>query len=429
MAQTPLTPEKEVLEALKRIEELNLSFCAVLVKVSKLLPQNRGYRQLEILSKLFEPLLKTPNSRLFLLSNYDFLLLCAQPSLEIIDDVLFQIKSLFADDPFVQQESQNFNQIFFLDKHMDALKGILAPNRPTKEKKQIKETQKDEIPPHLTLEGLEQLILALQHINTLDFVKRQAIVDLGYKTTQKIVFFEYFTSMFAIQQKLAHGISLTEDRPLFYQLTETLDKKMLAALLNLDLFCTPKAISLNLNISSLSLPIFEKAVKSLKSKVFIELQIADIFENTERYFETQSRLRKAGHKIILDGITVQNVDYIHLSRMEADYIKVFWSPAWLEEKNQMLLSDLLHSYSPQDIILARCDSEQAIRFGQKMGIRLFQGHFIDAILALLSKNSCTFGQECSVSSCMQCRAALSGPEREQCVHQRHLDADLNLKVI
>ena len=429
MGQIPLTPEKEVLEALNRMEELPLPFCAVLVKVSKLLPENRGYRQLEILSKLFEPLLQAPNNRLFLLSNYDFLLLCAQPSLEIIDDVLFQIKSLFADDPFVQEESQSFNQIFFSDKHLDALKSLLNPRSTSKNKKQEPDSVPDETSPHLTLEGLERLILALQRVNTLDFIKRQAVVDLSSTSPRKVFFFEYFTSLFAVQQKLAHGISLTQDKPLFYQLTETLDKKMLAALPNLNLFRTPKAISLNLNLSSLSLPIFEKTVKSLKSKVYIELQIADIFENTEKYFEALTRLHKGGHKVILDGVTVQNIDYIYPDRMKSDLIKIFWSPAWTEKKNQSILSNLLKVYPPQNIVLARCDSEQAVRFGQKMGLRYFQGHFIDAILALLAKNSCTFGQECSVSSCMQCRAALSGPEREQCVHQRHLDADLNLKVI
>jgi len=429
MGQMPLTPEKEVLDALNRMEELGLPFCAVLVKISKLLPENRGYRQLEILSKLFEPLLHSPNNRLFLLSNYDFLLLCAQPSLEVIDDVLFQIKSLFSDDPFVQQEPQNFNQIFFSDKHLNALKNILNPQRTPKNKKPTTDVPTDESSPHLTLEGLERLTLALQRVNTLDFIKRQAVVDLSYTAPRKVSFFEYYTSLFAVQQKLAQGISLTQDKPLFYQLTETLDKKMLAALPNLNLFRNPKIISLNLNLSSLGLPIFEKTVKALKSKVYVELQIADIFENTEKYFEALTRLHKVGHKVILDGVTVQNIDYIYPERMKADFIKIFWSPAWMEEKNQSLLSDLLKKYPVQNVIFARCDSEQAVRFGQKLGLRLFQGHFIDAILALLAKNSCTFGQECSVSACMQCRAALSGPEREQCVHQRHLDADLNLKVI
>ena len=181
--------------------------------------------------------------------------------------------------------------------------------------------------------------------------------------------------MFAVQQKLAQGISLTQDKPLFYQLTETLDKKMLAALPNLNLFRNPKIISLNLNLSSLALPIFEKTAKALKSKVYVELQIADIFENTEKYFEALTRLHKVGHKVILDGVTVQNIDYIYPERMKADFVKIFWSPAWTEEKNQLLLSDLLKKYPVQNIIFARCDSEQAVRFGQKLGIRLFQGHF------------------------------------------------------
>ena len=32
------------------------------------------------------------------------------------------------------------------------------------------------------------------------------------------------------------------------------------------------------------------------------------------------------------------------------------------------------------VILARCDSADAIRFGQEMGITMFQGRFVDSLM-------------------------------------------------
>ena len=75
------TPEDQVLETLDRLTGIETSFCAVYVAMSRLSAENRGYRQLEIVSKLFEPLLNHAQSRLFLLSNHDFLLITANPSL------------------------------------------------------------------------------------------------------------------------------------------------------------------------------------------------------------------------------------------------------------------------------------------------------------------------------------------------------------
>ena len=101
MSKKTFIPEEQVTQALHKIEPLGIPFCAVCVRMSKLQPENRGYRQLEIVSKLFEPLLNHAQSRLFLLSNNDFLLLTANPVLEAIDDILYQIRSLFADDFFI----------------------------------------------------------------------------------------------------------------------------------------------------------------------------------------------------------------------------------------------------------------------------------------------------------------------------------------
>ena len=115
MVKKPLSPEEQVIQALHRIEPLGIPFCAVCIQMSKLQPENRGYRQLEIVSKLFEPLLNHAQARLFLLSNNNFLLLTANPVLDVIDDMLYQIRSLFSDDFFISsRSSEDFQQIFFL---------------------------------------------------------------------------------------------------------------------------------------------------------------------------------------------------------------------------------------------------------------------------------------------------------------------------
>ena len=66
------SPELEVLQTLQRIDSQKKPFWAVYIAMSLLSEENRGYRQLEIVSKLLHPLLQDSQSRLFVLSNHDF---------------------------------------------------------------------------------------------------------------------------------------------------------------------------------------------------------------------------------------------------------------------------------------------------------------------------------------------------------------------
>ncbi len=422
------TPEDQVLETLDRLTGIETSFCAVYVAMSRLSAENRGYRQLEIVSKLFEPLLNHAQSRLFLLSNHDFLLITANPSLESIDDVLYQIKSLFQDDVLISlQKPSDFEQIFFLDREMDRLKALIEAHRQ-------KETDRVQIPSApssveaFTPEILEKILGSLEHMDTLDFIRRQAVVRLSPKGQNKVFFHEYYTSILNLQKALCPSTDLLTEKALFHQLTETLDRRMLGALSHVSLYDYPPAISLNLNISSLSTPIFEKLAKSWPTRLIVEFQLSDIFTNLKGYHQAVKMLHDKGHLVALDNITASDFQYLDILRLGADFVKLFWSPKWTQSEYERSLYALIKSNPKAGLILSRCGSEDALQWGQKVGLHYFQGRFIDAILAALAKNSCTFGQECTLSTCLICRSVLSGKLRQQCVHQRHLDAPIEIKV-
>ena len=126
----------------------------------------------------------------------------------------------------------------------------------------------------------------------------------------------------------------------------------------------------------------------------------------------------------LDGIGVNEAEFIPLLPFDVDCYKFFWSPKWQDVPH---LKKFLSSNPQKKIILARCGSEEAFIYGKSVGIHLFQGHFIDMLLAAVRKNSCTFGQECSLTDCRIRRAVACGVLRKSCVHEAHLDAFIALK--
>lgn len=420
-------PELYLLETLDRISKVAMPFYGVYVGMSMLMPANRGYRQLEIVSKLFDPLLANDQSRLFLLSNKDFVLIGTQISLEAIEEVLYQIKSLFADDPVLAGQQENtFEQIFFLDKDMDRLKALVQDKTPDAPTPVASSFAKD--PEPFDPEILDTLLGKLEHLNTIDFIRRQSVLSLDPQKGNTILFQEFYTSILQLQQKLCPICDLCSDKSLFNQLTQTLDRRMLAALSNPGLTTFPPAISLNLNLSTVSASIFERLTQIWPTPIIVELQIADIFYDMRRYLETARQMKERGLRILIDGISATDLAYLDVSLLKPDFVKLFWSPTWEKAPADVLLAPYLTNPS-WTVILARCGSEDALKWGTAHGIHHFQGHYIDAVLGALTKNACTFGQECTLASCMACRRTLSEKVRRQCVHLKHLDALPQVKVI
>ena len=427
MTKKVLSIEEQVFEALQRIEPLGVSFCAVYVAMSKLQPENRGFRQIEIVSKLFEPLLNHAQARLFLLSNNDFLLLTANPVLDVIDDILYQIRSLFSDDFFLcSSNNEAFQQIFFLDKDKEELLKLLQSSTqlvlsqpvsvfsslPT-----INSTQE------LSVEILEKLLYQIEQNHTKKFIHRQSIISMlpGKKSSEFGQ--EFYTSLLEIQNAFAPNLNLTSDKGLFSTLMEALDRRMLSVLTDLKLRKFPQVISVNLNIKSVFLPIFDKLLTVLPSQLMVEFQISDVLRHLPEFKLALRKLKEQDIICTLDGIGINELEFLPLPVFNVDCYKFFWTPKW--QQNDLLIRFVQHC--DKQIILSRCSKEDAIVYGKKAGIHLFQGHFVDTLHAAVRKNTCTFGQECALSDCRLRQTVLCDNFRKACVHEAHLDAYIPLK--
>jgi hypothetical protein len=84
-----------------------------------------------------------------------------------------------------------------------------------------------------------------------------------------------------------------------------------------------------------------------------------------------------------DGLHYLHLPLIDRKRLGADLVKVVWSPDLLDALNEARRDELksaIKRAGVDRVILCRCDSLEAIRWGQSLGIRLFQGHYVDSRL-------------------------------------------------
>jgi LmbE family N-acetylglucosaminyl deacetylase len=85
----------------------------------------------------------------------------------------------------------------------------------------------------------------------------------------------------------------------------------------------------------------------------------------------------------IDGLHYLHLPLIDRKRLGADLVKVIWSPDLLDSLNETRREELkaaIKRAGVDRVTLCRCDNADAIRWGQSLGIRLFQGHYVDSRL-------------------------------------------------
>jgi hypothetical protein len=178
-------------------------------------------------------------------------------------------------------------------------------------------------------------------------------------------------------------VDLTADLWLFQRLGESLDRRLMSSLAHgvKDLV---GPISINLRLTTLLSPEFlrfdETYRKHRSSSVVIELQLIDIFAELGSFLFIRKFLRDRGYLVCVDGLHYLHLPLIDRERLGVDMVKVIWSPDLLDTVNGPQLAEFkaaTERTGADRIVLCRCDTADAVRWGQAVGIRLFQGHYID----------------------------------------------------
>jgi hypothetical protein len=102
------------------------------------------------------------------------------------------------------------------------------------------------------------------------------------------------------------------------------------------------------------------------------------------YFFARDFLRERSYRVCLDGLNHTTLQFIDRERLGLDLIKLVWTPDMADDltgKRQVELKELIQRTGRARVILCRCDSEDAIRFGQSVGIGMFQGRHVDKMLS------------------------------------------------
>jgi len=395
-AEISTNQEYRLLEHIDSLSRHREGRRAVHIHISRLKSENRRDHHMRIAANTFENQVKSFDGQLFRLANQDIFFIYRDVDPGEMDEAVMRLRYLFTDDPLVQDtdDDDQFSTWYDLERQYDELHAVAQTLYDEVQRRQKRLAQitgaggaivgKPPINPH----RLGELIDIIAKADLSNLLRRQAVFAILSNQPPQPLFRELFISIGDLQKLVLPNYDILANRWLFQYLTETLDKRMLAMLTKNDDPAISNSFSLNLNVSTILSKEFMAFDASLKAgargTIVIELQMLDVYADIAAFTFARDFARERGYRLCLDGLNELTLPIIDREKLGIDLIKLQWKPNMGDERlpeKKAKIKEMVERTGKAKVIMCHVDSENAMRFGHSIGIALYQGRFIDQLVA------------------------------------------------
>ena len=403
--------EKFFVETMARILRSRAEYKVLYVNISRLKPKNSHPRFVRVVSRMFDNLVAQADGTMFVFENGDIVILGKNITDKMVEDAIAKLRKGLVTDPIWSKGGEVEFAKVYQSEEFDRLVGQVG--------RLMTEDGEDKLP----VEGntidagqIEAIKNHLDNISIIDLVKHQNVLKVEKNGKFKVVFDEFFVAVKDLSKRFDKQLDLTANKWLFLYLTQTLDKKTMSSFMFSDVRNKAQKISVNLNLSTIFSPEFEDFAKLMKDSgqsIIAEVQMMDIINNYQAWVDAKELLHRQGGEILLDAASVEMLQALNVPKFAPDYIKVFWHPLMGDYTDESF-GEIVTAVGAEKFILAKALSEDALRWGLKNLITMFQGPYVDRLEAALIRRKCPQGKVCSLQDCMRRKKLIAGAERSLC---------------
>jgi len=402
-----MSPEKQasgqenlLLDYMQRLEKHKEGRKVVHLHLSELRPMNRRDQHIRTAASNFDSMVSALDAQVFTVKNSDIFVIYKDTTHHQVETSVQQVRYLFDDDPLVAEEEhsdQKFATWYNAEEDFDTVLQTVQ-NMAQAERKRQTEVRgrmdaraalkaKQEKGEPLTPKVLARIETALLRADLSNLVRRQYICRVDAQMVPEQMFSELFISIKDLRETMLPNVNLVANRWLFQHLTTTLDRRMLAMLTKTDSISFSGDISFNINVATVLSPEFQAFDDNIsagrRGGMIIELQKEDIFCDLGGYIFAREFVQEKGYKVCIDGLSVETISIIDRERLGADMAKLIWHPDLADGGDEMheRIRSLVKRGGPDRIIMCRCDDREAIDYGRSVGIDLFQGRYVESLIA------------------------------------------------
>ncbi len=409
--QVNLKKDTLILDYLSKIDAERNNFGALYIYISKLKSAKLKSLQRQNLIETFENVTQKNGGEIFGLPNEDMVIFFNKKASEEMQACLVKVRFIFHDDPFLANvfdlEQAGFVKFYDLanevgefrsalknlmdhlvqEQNLTAKGGTYSPRQASAMMPTSRKLRRE-----LTPSMLAKVQKALAMADFSSLIRRQSVCAVIGKSPPQMIFDEVFVSIADLRDTLLPDVDLTANPWLFLHLTETLDKRVLASVGQHDDGSLNSNFSLNLNVSTILSDDFlafdDNINPSMRSSIVLELQLVDIFNDIKAFILAKTFAQYRGYKICIDGITVDKLKYIDREQLDCDLLKIIWHPSFMDMvQEDAHFTDYVNRAERAKMILCRVDDPNAVEIGNSLGINLYQGRYIQRLLAAQPKKT------------------------------------------
>lgn len=385
-----------LMSALERIDRHRQNRWGLELRMSALRSYHKRPQNIRAVRKLLTPLRQRFEASIFQLASGDLFILMQCPNISDAKPVLLNILNLFAEDPLLADKGEaealdSFSPIYDLESAYDAARArvtsLIEQNRHNARSDAVSDASSRPAMSVVSPQQITEIERAIKNANLANLLRRQSACVVAPGLPPSPVFHELFFSAADLAQLITPGYDLTSNKSLFQHLTSLFDQRMLALLTDRTYRATLRNASMNLTLKTILTQEFldfdtETNVKD-RGSLAIELPFVEVTGEPGEFFFAQKLLHGLGYKIILDGVRHEALPLIDRELLGIDMVKVIWEQS-LEDHVAGSWGDRLRAaiqrIGRERVCFCRVDAAEAIDAGRKLGVSLFQGRLIDAMV-------------------------------------------------
>jgi EAL domain-containing protein (putative c-di-GMP-specific phosphodiesterase class I) len=381
-------PAEDVLLAYtQQLAADNTGYRAIVFHLSRLPGIKLEEKQFRVATNMLMEVVDRFTGRLFVLRSRDIVIICKGLTAKAISEVVDALTYLFAEGQTAGSAgTADLYTAYDLEIGYHQFFAVVQALR-DKEVKKIERTTSAATQDKALHRRVSDLIDRMSGVDLTNAVQRQTVWALDPKKKPIPKYDELFISIERLHAVLDVDFDLTKDRQLFRYLTQWLDKFLLTRL-GWEQFGLARPVSININLTTLYSADFLKfdneQASGWRGRTILELQLSDLWSDISAYLAIADLVRQRGYFRCLDGVKYDALPCLKLKNMKIDLVKLIWDDALLQlnEAATKALAETITDFGVKRIVLSRCDKQESIKFGQSLGIQLFQGWHLDRFVEI-----------------------------------------------
>jgi hypothetical protein len=394
--------EARFLDDLKALDIPARDKGVIRLHLSRLQPENRDRQHLRNAETVFDELTRTRSAWLYRLRNSDLMVVFERHENEAAERAVLKLLKLWERDPLMQKANSDarknrLSSWFDMTQDYDKLLTFAMRQSATTDKssrktlpeliaeRELYRTSHERGTP-LTPVELGKAEEALARVDLSSFTRPQPVCAFVEDGKPEVVFTEVFVSIADLRETLMPRTDLTVNPWLFQHLTQTLDRRVMAQIARReDRTLLRDGFSINVNVSTVlseEFLTFDDDFAPSSQDVVLEMRIEDIFADPGSFAFARDFVMERGYRICIDALNLNTFPYGDTNRLGVAYAKLMWTPdlaAYVGTTQGQELKQMIRDRKKGRTILARCDSDAAVKVGQQLGITLFQGRYVDGV--------------------------------------------------